>query len=99
YHSQHAECRGIIWLAIYSLLLFGAGGRESSTRFRLVLRHPCNQSLTEVASQLDGIVTEEIVAQRIESGFGCCGIALCQGTDQPGIGNALDCFGIFAANF
>jgi hypothetical protein len=79
-------------------LLFGACGSESSTGFRLVLCHPCNQPFAKVASKLDGIVAENVVVQRYESRFGRCAIALCQGAEEPGVGHALDCFGIAAAS-
>src|SRR5205085_10984197 len=89
---------GIIRLAVHSLLLFGAGGSESSTGFRLVFCHPCDQSFAEVPPQLDGIVAEKVVAQRFESRFGCCDIALRQGTEEPGIGDTLKCLRIFGAD-
>src|SRR6266568_4883717 len=96
--GKDAKCGTKLCLFLHNFFLFGATRFESGPRLIFVLQHPPEQATAERSTELHLVVAKGGVPERVEGCFRPRGIAVCQSTEEPNIGDTLDCARVFRAN-
>src|SRR5689334_22514869 len=96
--SKDAKCGTKLCLFLHDFFLSGTTRCESGPRLIFVLQHSPEQTTAEGSIELYLVVAKGGIPKRVEGCFPRRGIPVCQSTEEPHIGDALNSLWTLGSN-